>query len=91
MDRGPRRRIWHILGAVGSRQCSHRVGLGWLPGCTDRPVIPLQAKIREAEKRVAALTPSEELPNSVEARRKAIAKQEAAIAQVSRWHHHTSR
>ncbi|CAK0786512.1 hypothetical protein CVIRNUC_009725 [Coccomyxa viridis] len=42
----------------------------------------LTAKIREAEKRVAALTPTEELPNSDEARLKAIARQEAAIART---------
>ena len=45
-------------------------------------MIPPQAKIREAEKRVAALTPTEELPNSDEARLKAIVKQEAVIARV---------
>ena len=66
-----------------SLQCSRRVGFGWLSRCTDRPVIPPQAKIKEAEKRVAALTPTEELPNSDEARIQAIAKLEAAIAGVS--------
>ncbi len=53
-------------------------------------MIPPQAKIREAEKRVAALTPTEELPHSDEARLKAIAKQEAAIARVSNQHHHAN-
>ena len=84
MDCGPLSRIWHMSGTAGSSQCSHRAGFGWLSGRTDRPVISPQAKIREAEKRIAALTPTEELPNSDEARVKAIAKQEAAIARVSR-------
>ena len=73
-----------------SLQSSRRVGSDWLLRCTDGPVIPPQAKIREAEKRIAALTPTEELPNSDEARVKAIAKQETAIARVSNQHLHTS-
>ena len=68
-----------------SLQCSRRVAFGWLLRCTERPVMKTspQAKIREAERRIAALTVTEELPNSDEARVKAIAKQEAAIARVS--------